>query len=882
MIKERPPKWADRFLEWYCRPDRLHEIQGDAYELFYRTVKDSRREARLHFIWNVIRFFRWRNIRRQKPKSYSNQAPLSMLQNYFKVGFRNLARHKAFSFINVFGLTIGLTCFMLIASFIYDELSYDKYPLQSKNIYRVGLQLAQNGGIDEYPSVDIAVAGGIKSTFPEVLDFTRISGPSSDYVRNGDDNILEKSIALVDSNFLEFFSLPLVEGKSHDALSEPNSVVISKTFAQKYFGNKSALGEMMTFRRWGLLKVTGVFDEIPDQSHFHFQAVISMHTAKFTQGRQTWSNVGFYSYLLLNEHADVKQLEAKLPVLIEKYVVPEIQEDMEMSLADAQKSVSNWKFLLMPLTDIHLNSHTKYEMEANGDINNVYIFAALAVFILLLACINFMNLSTARSAKRGLEIGVRKALGSLKGQLATQFLVESVILSVIALVFALLAVFGLLPFFNELTGKQTDILFFLSPQVLALMIGSAVLVGIAAGLYPALFLSSVQTLRVLKGNSTGSFKRGGVRSVLVVFQFTVSTALVVATVVAYQQLRFMQNIKLGYDKDQIIVIENASALRENEIPFKQKLKGDHRIVNVTNSSVPIGTAMSFGGTEVFAKERRTSNIHITILSADYDFLETMGMELLIGRNFSREFPSDSLGQNIIINETAMRDLGWNESNVLGSTVVRSAHQQHQVVGVVKDFHYTSAKEKIAPLMMFYRGNSQAMLVKTNSSDVHGVIADLGKQWQAFNVDIPFSYFFLDDRFATLYKSEQTVEKIFISFMIVAVLIACLGLYGLSTHSAEQRIREIGIRKVLGSSVRQIVLLQSKDFLILVVIAIAIAGPISWWAMEQWLQNFGYRIKVNGWIIVISGVTAILIAMVTVSFQAIKSAVANPVKSLRAE
>ena len=882
MKKECPPKWADRFLEWYCRPDRLHEIQGDAYELFYRTTKENQRKARLQFIWNVIRFFRWRNIRRQNPKSYSNQATLSMLRNYFKIGLRNLARHKAFSLINVFGLTIGLTCFMLISSFIYDELSYDKYALQYKNIYRVGLQLAQNGGIDEYPSVDIAVAAGIKRTFPEVVDATRIVGPSTDYVRNGDDNILEKSIALADSNFLEFFSIPLIEGNPLNALSEPNSVIISTDFAKKYFGDKPALGEIITFRRLGLLKVTGVFDRIPDQSHFHFQAVVSMNSAKFTQGRQTWSNVGFYSYLLLNGHSDVKQLEAKLPVLIEKYVVPEIQEDMEMSQADALKSVSNWKFLLMPLTDIHLNSHTKYELEANGDINNVYIFAALALFILLLACINFMNLSTARSAKRGLEIGVRKALGSLKGQLATQFLIESVMLSVIALVFAILAVFVLLPFFNDLTGKQTDILFFLSPPVLTLMIGLGIAVGITAGIYPALFLSSFQTLRVLKGNSTGTFKRGGIRSVLVVFQFTVSTALVVATVVAYQQLHFMQNIKLGYNKDQIIVIENASALRENEIPFKQKLKGDHRVVNVTNSSVPIGTAVTFGGTEVFAKERRTTNVHITILSADYDYLETMGMELLIGRYFSREDLSDSLGQNIVINETAMRDLGWNESNVLGSTIVRSARQQHQVVGVVKDFHYTSAKEKIAPMMMFYSGYSQAMLLKTNSSDIPGLIADLEKQWKAFNVDVPISYFFLDDRFASLYKSEQTVEKIFISFMIIAVLIACLGLYGLSTHSAEQRIKEIGIRKVLGSSVSQIVLLQSKDFLILVLIAIVIAGPLSWWAMEQWLQNFGYRIQVNGWIIIISGIAAILIAMITVSFQAIKSAVANPVKSLRAE
>lgn len=881
MKKEKPPKWADRFLEWYCRADLLEEIQGDAHELFYRTVRKNRLKARTAFVWNVIRFFRWKNIRKGNKKYYSNQNSWDMLRNYFKIGVRNLMRYKAFSFINVIGLAIGLTSFLLIASFVYDELSFDKHAGNYKNIYRVGLKLEQNGGIDDYPCVDVAVAAGMKSNFPEILESARLS-ITGDYVRYKDSNVKEDRMVYADSNFLKIFSIQLIEGNVYKALVEPNSIVISSEFAKKYFGDKSALGEILTFRRNGEMKITGVFDKIPDNSHFHTDVFISMTTSNYTKGRQTWSNVGFYSYVVLNDHVNSQLLETKFPQLVEKYVVPEVQSDMGISYADAAKSVNTWKFYLMPVNDIHLRSHTKYEFETNGDINNVYIFSALAIFILLLACINFMNLSTASSAKRALEIGVRKVMGSFKSQLMIQFLVESILLSLIALVFAFAFTYGLLPLFNQLTGKHIEIFFFLSPSVLTIMIAFGLMVGILAGFYPAVFLSSFQILRVLKSNSKGSAKRGGLRSALVVFQFAISTALIIATIVAYQQLRFMQNIKLGYDKEQMVVVENAWTLRANQIPFKNKLKMDHRVVNVTNSSVPIGTPGSFGGTEVAPKENHTSNIHIHIMTMDYDYIETLGLEIKIGRNFSKEFLSDSLGENVIINETAMRDLGWNENNVLGNTIIRSAQLQHKVVGVIKDFHYTSAKDKIAPLMILYRGNSPFMLVKVKTTDLQPFINDLKAMWSSFPVDVPFSYFFLDDRFAHLYQAEQTIEKLFIVFMVIAVLIASLGLYGLSTYSAEQRTKEMGIRKVLGSSVRQIVFLQSKEFLTLVILAIIIAAPAAWWAMHQWLQNFGYRIEINIWIIALAALAAIVIAVITVSFQAIKAAVANPVTSLRAE
>jgi putative ABC transport system permease protein len=344
----------------------------------------------------------------------------------------------------------------------------------------------------------------------------------------------------------------------------------------------------------------------------------------------------------------------------------------------------------------------------------------------------------------------------------------------------------------------------------------------------------------------------------------------------------MQNIKIGYDKEQILVIENAGALQKNQIVFKEKLKQDHRVVNTSNATIPIGNPSSFGGTEIAAKESIASNIHTHIFTMDYDYIPTLGLEILVGRNFSTEFPSDSLGTNVVINETAMRDLGWNKDNVIGSTIVRSAQVQYQVIGVVKDFHYTSAKDKIAPLVIVYRGFSQATLVKVKTAELTSFIRDLSQQWKAFNVDVPFNYYFLDERFSSLYKAEQTTEQIFMVFMVIAVLIASLGLYGLSTYSAEQRTKEIGIRKVLGSSVKQIVFLQSKEFLILVLIAIVVAAPLSWYTMNQWLQNFGYRIEINIWVILLAGVAALVIALLTVSFQALKAAVNNPVKSLRGE
>ncbi|HEX5152713.1 MAG TPA: ABC transporter permease [Parafilimonas sp.] len=804
-----------------------------------------------------------------------------MIKNYFKTAWRNLLRNKVFSFINIFGLSTGIACFMLIASFVYNELSYDKYPKEAKNIYRVHVSVTGNGDAAVYPNVDVAVGEGMKNAFPEILASTRIT-PVKDYVKYNDKQFKEQHLAFADSNFLQLFSIPLIEGSDKEALVQPNSIVISKALAKKYFGDNEALGKSLTIgTQQAVYKVTGIIDKVPDDSHFHFDAFVSLSTFHMTNS--TWSNLGFYTYLLLNKNADPKKLEAKFPQLVAKYVVPEIQHDMGVSLAEAQKSANTFIFSLQPLTGIHLYSNTKYELEPNGDIQYVYIFSALALFILLLACVNFTNLSTARAVKRSREVGIRKVLGSLKKQLIFRFLSESVLLTFFAMLCAYVIIYFLLPYFNEVASKDTSFAFFLDYKWIIVMMAVALVSGILAGIYPAFFLSAFNTIKVLKGASSSGqgAQKKPLRSSLIVFQFFVSTTLIIATIIVYQQLHYMQDKKLGYDKDQVIFLPDARLLGGNQNTFEQQLLNDSRVVAATISrSVPGGDIMD--GTEIYPRNEtgNGTEIHTNIFHVDYDYLKTFGIQVVQGRNFSKDFPTDSAG--VVINESAVRELGWNGLNPIGRSIVRSGQHEFKVIGVVSDFNYASVKQKIAPMMMMLGGNYGGLVIKIKTTDVKGFLSDLKKQWDAYNPSGPLEYNFLDEQFAALYASEQRTQHIFSAFAILAIIIASLGLFGLSAFVIEQRTKEIGIRKVLGASVQQLLLLVSKEFLLLVGIAFIISIPVTWWAMHAWLQDFAYRININVWVFAMAGLAVLMIALLTISFQAIKSSIANPVKSLRAE
>jgi putative ABC transport system permease protein len=808
-----------------------------------------------------------------------------MIKNFIKTAWRSLIRNKAFSFINVFGLSVGLTCCMLIGAYLYQELSYDTYPANANQIYRVELHSNGNNSAADFPSVDIAVGQGIKNVYPEVLASTRMMRRGPVFVRYNENQYKEEKVAVIDSNFLQVFSIPLAEGDMKNALTEPKSIVITKAFGKKYFGDSPAIGKMLTVGT-DLMKVTGIIDKVPDNSHFHADAFVSMATYVTANSKQTWSNVGFFTYLLLDKNADVKKLEAGFPQLVAKFVVPEIQHDMGVSLAEAQKSVNSFIFFLEPLTDIHLHSATKYEFEPNGDIHYVYIFGALACFILLLACINFTNLSTASATKRSKEIGIRKVLGSEKNKLVSQFLIESVMLTFLAMLFAIGFVYLLLPYFNNVAGKSITLGFFLSIKALTFELILTLLVGTVAGIYPAFFMSNFQIISILKGSGGVSKQasHGGLRSSLIVFQFAISTALIIATFIVYQQLHFMQNKKLGYDKDQVLVINDTNTLGNNINAFKQQLLNDNRVVNATiSSNVPGNNAT--GGTVVYAKDiadkGTRTEISIGIYGIGDSYIPTLGMQLAKGRNFYPSTPSDSA--SVIINEAAVRDLGFGDSDPIGKTIIRSGQRHYSIIGVVKDFHYTSAKQKIAPLMMLASSKSNgAIIVRIKTADVHALISDIKNRWNTYNAAAPFSYSFLDEQFASLYSSEERTGQIFTSFSIIAVIIACLGLFGLAAFMMRQRVKEIGVRKVLGASVGNITVMVSKEFLKLIVIASLIAFPITWYAMYKWLQDFAYRITIEWWVFVAAGCIAFLVAVITISFQAIKAALANPVKSLRSE
>lgn len=803
-----------------------------------------------------------------------------MLQNYIKIAWLNIKNHKVYAFINIFGLAIGLLCFLFIAIYVVDELSYDRYPTNAKNIYRVNLSVPGNGDVAVYPNVDFAVGPGMTKEFPEIKSFTRMS-LATDFIRYEDVFFKEDKLAFADSNFLQLFSIPLVKGNDQNALVQPNSIVISNALAKKYFGNQDPIGKSMVVGlRNALYKVTGVFDKVPDNSHFHLNAVMSLST--FNIPHPTWSNIGEYTYLELNDQVDVKKLEAKFPQLVQEHVVPEVQRDMGISLAEAQKSVNTFVFTLQPLTDIHLHSNTKYELEPNGDYQNVYIFFALAGFILLLACINFTNLSIARSIKRAKEIGVRKVLGSEKIQLIKQFLSESVLMSLCAMLVALILAYVLLPYYNQLSGKVFSIEYFYNYQFLISVVSLILLIGLTSGIYPAFYLSAFNPIKVLKGSKGTGNAKSPLRNGLIVFQFFISTALIGGTIIIQQQLKYLQNKKLGYDQEQVLFLPDGRLMGDKQDAYKQLILQDNRVVSASISRVVPGDDDFIDGTQVFpvSESGPGTEIHMNIYHVDYDYLQTLGMEMKEGRYFSLDHRSDSSAA--VINEAAVKELGWNHIDPIGKSIVRSGQQEIKIVGVVKDFNYTSAKHEVAPLMMLLGGNYGGLIVKIKTDDVRAVLSGLKAKWNSLNPTGPMSYTFLDDKFAALYTSEIRMQKIFSIFSILAIVIASLGLFGLSSFMIEQRTKEIGVRKVLGATTSGVAIMLSKEFIRLILIAIVLATPLVYFFMNKWLQTFAYRTELQVWVFIWAGMVSVLIGVITVSFQAIKAALMNPVKSLKSE
>jgi putative ABC transport system permease protein len=813
-----------------------------------------------------------------------------MIKNYFKVAFRNLWKNKGYSAINIFGLATGLATCLLITLYVTNELSYDKYLSNANRIYRINSDLRFGGGDMHMTQTSDMMGQLLKKDYPQVEEYTRIyTSEGSKLIKKDNEFINEPHVANVDSTFFSVFALPVIEGDIKTALNEPNTVVVTATTAKKYFGALNVLGKNIEVKNGNAFtpyKITAVINDIPHNSHFNFDFLFSMKNVNYQWGQLTSHN--FHTYLLLKPGTDYKAFEKNLDQYTTKYVLPYAQQFIKVSsMEELKKSGNNLQYSLMPLTDIHLHSDFTFEITPSGNIQYVYIFSAVALFILLLACINFMNLSTARSANRAKEVGIRKVLGTKRKTLIAQFLVESTVTAIIALVIAVAVAYFVLPLFNTIAAKSLSITDLLSARILPFLVLLPIVVGLLAGSYPALFLSGFKPIVVLKGNANTGFKKSNLRNVLVVFQFATSIMLIICTVVVYKQLDYIQNKKLGFNKDQVLIINDAYALDKNVQAFKNDVLAMQGVSSGTISGfLPVSSSSRNDNT--YSKEAvmdTKNSIDMQTWRIDYDYIKTMGMEIVQGRNFSKDFGSDSSA--LLITETTAKLLGYD--NPVGKMIYAPSNKQNdnnlyprEIIGVVKDFHFESLRQKMGPLCMRLRNSTGLASFKVSTADTKNLVAQIEAKWKTLAPGMPFSYRFLSDSFDDMYRSEQRAGSVAIVFAILAIVIACLGLFGLVTYMAEQRTKEIGIRKVLGATVGNVVTMLSKDFLILVGVAAILAFPVAWWAMHQWLSDFAYRIDISVWVFVFAGIAALLIALLTVSFQAVKAALSNPVKSLRTE
>ncbi|TDE17558.1 ABC transporter permease [Dyadobacter psychrotolerans] len=805
-----------------------------------------------------------------------------MFNSYFKIAWRNLLRNRAFSAINIVGLSIGLASCMLISLYVLDELSFDRYNEKADQIVRVSFKGTMQGGKMDEAHVMAPTAQALKNDYPEVLSATRLRQGGFPKVVVSGKQYTEDPMAFVDNNFFEVFTLPFTNGNPGNALSEPNTVVVTRKLADKYFGTNDVIGKIISFKGSDIAyKVTGILEEVPKNSHFHYELFVSM--AGLEEAKSTsWMQSEFFTYLLLQKGFDYKKLEAKLPQTVEKYMGPQLQKAMGVTLTEFRKGGNDLGLYLIPLTDIHLYSTASYDLGNPGDIKYVYIFGAVAIIMLLIACINFMNLSTAGASKRAREVGVRKVMGSNKMELVWQFLLESVLLTLIALVLALIFAFIALPLFNNLSGKDLALQINSAPSLIPGLLLFGLTVGILAGSYPAFFLSSFKPIAILKGKFTSEKGSIGLRSGLVVVQFFISVTLMVGTIGIYQQLKFIQNKKLGYDKEQVLVI-TTWPLGKNQEVFREEILKDPNILSVSSSSyIPAGPSNNNNFT-IYPDDKTTQLVKTLRYDVDANYIPTLGMEMAAGRNFSKEFGNDTSG--VILNETAVKMLGWKNDAVdrtISNTSNDGTKHEYRVIGVVKDFHFRSLHEGISPLAMVLKGDAGAMIVKIKTSKIESLLAKMKDKWNGFKPDMAFTYSFMDDRINDTYAAEQKTGQILGVFSGLTIFVSCLGLFGLATFTAEQRTKEIGVRKVLGASVASIVGLLSKEFLKLILIAIIVAIPVAWYGMNKWLQSFEYRIDISWWMFVLAGFLSVAVALATVSFQSIKAALMDPVKSLRSE
>ena len=796
-----------------------------------------------------------------------------MIRNYIKTAYRSLKKNKGFTAINVLGLSVGLATCLLIVFYVVDEFSYDRYNVNAHRIYRITEIARLNGNEASYAGSEKPLADAIKG-FPEIEKMARFIPTNTlflssqkFYIKKANNNIQEKNVVYTESGIFDVFTLPVVNG--HPDLNEPHTAVITESTAQKYFGKTDVTGRVLTINDTSQYKITGVIKDVPLQSHFNYDFFLSYSSLpEYRAGG--WGYGGVHNYVLLKPGADIKKLEGEMQAIAYKNYP-----------ASMHQGGNYLKYDLTPLLDLHLRSSAQYELSDKGSIQYVYIFSLIAIFILLIACVNFMNLSTARSSNRAKEVGVRKVLGSARKYLVAQFLTESILITLVSTVIAIALAWLLMPLFNQVSVKHLAFTAHSMVWLLPSLLVTVLVIGLLAGSYPAFFLSAFQPIEVLKGKFSAGFKGGFLRSFLVVFQFSISIFLIIGTLVIYNQLKYIHNKNLGFDRNQMLVIKNTNVLGNQAKILKHEVKQMTGVLNATMTTyLPTGDDRNTTGLFPELPIDIKKDVLSEFWPVDEDYMSTLGIKLIAGRNFSSEMKSDSSA--IIVNEAFVKRFGF--KSPLNKTIYRDSYgvQAFHIVGVMKDFNFSSLRDPIKPVALVYNEDRGAITARVSTANLSALMTQIEGKWKDLSPNQQFNYSFMDQDFDATYRAEQRIGTLFISFSTLAILIACLGLFGLAAYAAEQRNKEIGIRKVLGASVSAIVSMLSMDFIKLVFISILIASPIAWFSMNKWLQDFAFRIEIQWWTVAIAGSTAVFIAFITISFQSVRAAIANPVESLRSE